>query len=459
MSIFSKFRDWLLSPLIGGETRKTQERIELIRDYYIGDQKTQLKTRPNQMDYNAIANVIRTVIDDTTALLFGYGVEFDLPGEGDTPQDEYLKEVWDLSKQQVLLHNVSKVGSETGTCAIKIIENGVYSSKLSRSVPRLVPQDTVYLTIKTVASDVDQHTKYIIEYAYTKDDGKEGAHKQEIERVLAPNLEGPPRKSWVIVDYEIDARGEWVEESRVIWDKYFPPLIVWQNLPDIRSPKGIPDVTNDTIRAQDKLNFVLSDIIKTNSLYAHPKLVAKNASLGESVDGATDSLIEIAGPDADMTILEMNSELIGSLSLFDKIRSIIFDTTGTVDTAALIASGDMTNFRVKVAFQKALQKLHVKRELYGDALININKYLLILGGFGDDPDPGRIVWPEVLPVNDQEQATSLQTDLNMGIVSKQTVSKKRGYKWTDEEKRIADEKTAEGDIGTTILNAFNVTGQ
>jgi len=160
-----------------------------------------------------------------------------------------------------------------------------------------------------------------------------------------------------------------------------------------------------------------------------------------------------------MTILEMNSEMAGSLALFDKIKSVIFDTTGTVDTARLAGTGDMTNFRVKIAFQKALQKLHVKRELYGDALININKYLLILGGYGEDPDPGEIVWPEVLPINEMEHATSVQTDLGMGIVSKQTAAKKRGYDWEQEQERLADEQVNTLDIGTAILNSFNQGNQ
>ena len=338
MSIFTQFRDWLLSPLISDEERASKERVELIRDYYVGDHEPQLKTRYKQVNYNATANVIKTVIDDAIALLFGYGIGFDLPGEGDTPEDKYLQEVWDLNRQEILLHNVAKVGAETGTCAVKIIEDGIYSQKMGRNVPRLVVQDTVFLTISTEPNDLDQHTKYVIEYTYIKEGGKEGAHRQEIIRLVTPD----GARTWQVIDYEAD-NNKWVEQSNIIWPHYFPPLIVWQNLPEIRSPKGIPDVTTDTIRAQDKLNFVLSDTIKTNSLYAHPKLVAKNATLSDTVDGSPDTLIEISGPDADMTILEMNSEMAGSLALFDKIKSVIFDTTGTVDTARLAGTGDMTN--------------------------------------------------------------------------------------------------------------------
>ncbi len=450
MSIFTQFRDWLLAPLTNSEKRKAIARVDLVREYYVGDQTPQLKRRPNQIDYNAIANVIKTIIDDSVSLLFGYGVKFDLPGEGETPQDEYLKEVWDLSKQQILLHDVAKTGAETGTCAIKIIENGVYSSKLGKKLPRLQYQDSVYLEIKTEPNDLEQHTQYTIEYAYQKD-GKDAAHKQEIIRLISPD----ETITWQVIDYEYE-KNDWIKVGDVVWPRYFPPLVVWQNLPNTGDAKGLPDVTDDTLRGQDKLNFVLSDTIKTNSLYAHPKLVAKNASLGNSVDGSPDALIEINGPDADMSILEMNSEMAGSLALFDKIKTIMYESTGTTDTAALLGTGDMTNFRVKIAYQKALQKLNIKRQLYGDALLSLNKYLLILAGsFGDDPDPGKIIWPDVLPVNETEQSNGLKIDLENGIVSKQTASEKRGYNWENEQKRIADEKTSEGDIGTNILEAFN----
>lgn len=454
MSIFTQLRDWFLAPLMSSEERKAIDRVEQIRDYYVGNQKQSIKQRPNQPDYNAVANVIRTVIDDAVALLFGYGIDFDLPSDEKSAESIYLNEVWDVNKQEILLNNVAKVGAETGTCGIKITPDGVYSEKLGRDIPRLDEQDMSFWKIITAPRDVKQHTKYIYQSTYTKDDGKPGAYKQEIVLLVTPDGE----KSWEVVDYELNSAQKWEATNREPWPYYFPPLVVWQNLPNISSPYGIPDITPDTIKAQDKLNFVLSDTIKTSSLYAHPKLVVKNAKLEAPVDNAPDMLIQISGAEADMNMLEMSSELSGSLSLFDKIKSVIFDTTGTVDTAALIGSGDMTNFRVKVAFQKALQKQHVKRELYGDAIINLNKYILILGGYAN-ADPGEIKWPDVLPIDEVGQATAMQAHMGMGVVSKHTASNKLGYQWEDEQARIADEKTGEGDIGTTILNAFNQTGQ
>lgn len=453
MGLFDKFRSWLLEPMIGSASRAFIEGVERVRDYYSGDQKLPLKVKANQVDYNVIANMIKVIVDRSVYMLFGYGVQFDLPGDDDTEEAIYIDEVWDLNKQQVLLQNTAEVGTMTGTCVIKIIPDGLHSEKLGKDVPRLVLLDSALLTIKTLPSDVGQHTKYIYQYSYYDDDGKEKAHKQEITRLVSTD----GTITWEVVDYEIDNSNKWVEQSRVPWNHYFPPLVVWQNLPDFRKATGKPDITSDTLRAQDKLNFVISDLVKTNALFAHPKLIVRDSDL-TGIDNAVDAVLKISGPTAEAYMLEMKSEMAGGLALFTKLRSVLFENTHTVDTDALVGgTGDMTNFRVKIVYQDALQKLGIKRELYGEALKALNKYMLILAGFTNS-DPGEIVWPEVVPTNEQEEVVGIQSDVGMGISSKQTAAAKRGYDWEAEQERMAAEKADESTLGDRLLAGFDRGG-
>jgi len=65
-----------------------------------------------------------------------------------------------------------------------------------------------------------------------------------------------------------------------------------------------------------------------------------------------------------------------------------------------------------------------------------------------------VVWPDVMPEDENETAMALKTDIDLGLVSKQTASGLRGYVWEDEEERIANEKTASDNIGAALIRAF-----
>jgi hypothetical protein len=115
--------------------------------------------------------------------------------------------------------------------------------------------------------------------------------------------------------------------------------------------------------------------------------------------------------------------------------------------------GALTNFGLRVLFMDALAKLHTKQELYGDALLELNRRLLVIGGFANT-DPGAIIWPEVLPVNEAEQVQAITSDLTNELVSKQTASTVRGYDWEQEQERIkADKAEAQATLAQSMLEA------
>ena len=94
-----------------------------------------------------------------------------------------------------------------------------------------------------------------------------------------------------------------------------------------------------------------------------------------------------------------------------------------------------------------------KRGLYGEAIVEINHRLLELAGAGDT-DGGEVEWPDVMPENENEIAMAVKSDLELGLVSKQTAAGLRGYTWEDEELRMADERMASDNVGAALLRAF-----
>jgi hypothetical protein len=107
---------------------------------------------------------------------------------------------------------------------------------------------------------------------------------------------------------------------------------------------------------------------------------------------------------------------------------------------------------LKVLYQDSLAKIHTKRELYGDALIELNSRLLEMNGMNNDA--GEILWPDVMPVNGLEQSDELQADIAMGILDQQTACNIKGYDWELVQERMAENGQNNMSIGEAILTQF-----
>ena len=88
--------------------------------------------------------------------------------------------------------------------------------------------------------------------------------------------------------------------------------------------------------------------------------------------------------------------------------------------------------------------------------MTVNNRLLQLAGFtGENADPGQVIFGDPLPTDDVEAVNVLEKELALGVVSKETAAKKRGYDYESEQERIANDKTSESNIGEALLSAFN----
>ena len=453
------------------EFLERQEEIALKRDYRLGEQRKTLKTRYGQPDDNITTNFIRLIIDRSVSGLFGKGITFQLPGgitetkdkKGNkvkkiSPEQEYLDKVWDLNKQEILLHKTSLLASESGTGYIKIQPDGVFD-KDDKTYPRLIPLDPLYMTLDTTPHDIDTVIRYIIRYNYMGADGKPVGFKEVTEK--------NDNNQWEVATFEDHGPG-WVETSRELWEYEWPPIIHWQNLPLAGSPYGESDIPEDIVTLQDRLNFINSNNTKIIRYHASPKTYGLNVTMPtvEDEDGARKKkkdntwnpdqmvMFNSSDPNAKVQNLEMQSDLASSRAIYTDNRQALFDITRTVDIDSVADKlGALTNFGLKVLYNDFLNKIDTKRELYGDALIELNSRLLEMNGM--EPDGGEIIWPDVLPVNGKEQSEELQLDLGMGIIDVQSAAEEKGRDWETIQTRKAENETQTMDLGTAILNKFN----
>jgi hypothetical protein len=427
-------------------------KMQLRRDYREGRHKQQIKPKPGRTDDNVYINFSGLVIDRSISMLFGKGIEFDLPGEGDdTPEDKYIKAVWDANKQEIFLHKLGMSGGTDGTGYIKIVPDELEFNGIV--LPRLVKLNGALVNIKTSMEDYEKVLEYKIQWSDVEDNGNEIARKQ----THTPT----DNNTWLIQDYRASnlTGGKWQLFNAEEWPYKFSQILHFQNLPDDNDIYGKSDITDDLIGLQDKVNFVASNINKIIRLHAHPTIYTTiNSAQKDVIDSSIGEVIGGVSPDGFIKAVEMQSDLSSSSNFFTVIRQAFFDIARTVDIDSVADKlGALTNFALKVLYQDALDKNDTKRELYGDALLELNRRLLVIAGL--NPDPGEIVWKDALPENGIEVSQELKTDMEIGILSIQTASIMKGYDYEQEQERINEQNTNEGTVGDEILKLFERGGQ
>lgn len=424
------------------------------RAYRSGYYKPQLRVSGGQYDDNIGLNLAGLLVNRVVSQMLGGGFTLDFEGNTESENERYVNAVLEANRQEVLFHRAAVAASESGTGYLMILPNGVVGED-GRIYPRLQLVDPLFVIVETLPEDYEIVIRYKIEYRFNGPDGKEHVRRRVIEH-QSPTADEDGSQSggdiWVIVDYEQGVNGVWVETDRTPWPYDFPNMLHWQNLPSSHSVYGEPDLTQAQINLQDRINFVASNISKLIRYFAHPMRYGVNIGNFEKLDAGPDKMIRISGQDADIRQLDALGDLSASMEYLTMLRQAFFACGRVVDIDSINDKlGTLTNFGLRVLYADNLNLIATHRELFGDMLEELARRLQILNGM--QPIPTTVIWPIFLPVNEVEEQTALSGDLANGLVSKQTVSGRRGYSWEDEQARIAEERQSEDTLGLAALRA------
>ena len=455
------------------------QRDSILTRYYTGDHNPQLKASMGKdgrpIDDNIIQNFTGLAVDRSVSRLFRGGVQFNLP-EGADAQQEYIDKVWDLNKKEIILYQVGLHGAVYGTPYFQISPDAIIDPYTEKPYPRLIAIDPTIVRIKTNPQDMNDVEEYRIEYACVEErNGRqvEVGHRKLIHHAMSEAQEvaggvylpSQEMETWVIEEYEQVGGAPWELIDQQDWPYNFPPIIHWKNLPSLKSCYGDSDI-DDAVNIQNKSNFVVSNTGKIIKFHAHPETIGTGFQINEmkAIDQAVGSFHAIPNADAKVYNLEMQSDLASSVTFGNILRQSIFDIAREVDISSITDKvGALTNFGLHVLYTDALDKNDTKRQLYGDALKELNRRLLVIAGFtGADSDPGKITWGEAMIVNTLEEMQVDQLALNMKIVDLETITKRYqsryGVDWETIQANLGNQALKDNannaDIGTTILRNF-----
>lgn len=428
--------------LVESERKQRQGEIQKLWKYYKGDHVKPLKVKYGQSDDNIIINVSKILIDRGISMLFGRGVEFQLDGDESnrSESEQYLDLAWRGGKQQtnsqqlLKLNDIALNGYVTGNPTVRIQEG---------EVPRIINLDPAIVSVFWRMDDLDDILWYSL---YWTDNTR-----QDIVKVMQ---ETTGDIQWLIRDLirkdERNKSGNWQLQNEEIWEHSWSPIYTWKNLPNPNEFYGISDIEHAELN--DRINLVASNTNRILKVHAHPKTIVLGADTPDIVTDEIGGLFTINKPANEVKVfnLEMQSDLASSMKHLNDLRTTFFDLGANVDMTTIKDKlGQLTNFGLRVLFKDALDRLILKRALYGEGLVEINRRLLDLGGFGDDLET-ILHWPNALPMNEKEEVEIGERKRDLGIISKETLARELGIDWESESELLAAEGTS-GDIGTMIL--------
>ena len=417
-----------LDRLAEGEMTQRRKAIDAAWAYYEGNHKRPLKVRAGQPDDNVILNVCRKAIEQAVGLLFGEVPTFEVGGQGDEPEDEMLKAVWTANDAPIFLHNLALQGALTGHVFVKLTpaEKGVRFVLLN---PRMV---TVYWR----PDDMAVVTCYSI--AFEQGDV---SLRQDLVNLGS---------SWLVRDLARERGKDWTVVNETFWGYPWAPIVEWQNLPDPEEYYGDPDLVRPDLN--DRVNFTASNINRILKFHAHPKTIGTGMRATDLQATDVDGFWSVPNPDAQIKNLEMQSDLASSMAFLLFMQGWFFSEHRAVDMASFTKDmGNITNFGLRTLYKDAMDKLKTKRSLYGKGLADISERGLALMGYTARPV---VTWADPLPFNDQEEIQGIQTEMGLGILSKETAASLRGRNWQQEQERIEQEEAMSDNIGNRLLAAF-----
>lgn len=406
---------------------------------YHGEHKKPLRVRAGQPDDNVIINYCRVIVDKGVSFLFGQEPQFELDETGRTPAEEWLEGCWTANRKATFLQRLALSGAIGGHAFVKIVP-----APAPGRYPRLVILDPATVSVSWEPDDIEQVVSYRIQYpAVDPATGKPVVVRQRIERDGA---------AWRIVDQRSapDSR-EWVTLSEAVWPHPWPPVVDCQNLPCPHEYWGISDLEDDVIQLNRAVNFVLSNLARIIRHHAHPKTWGKGFTANQ-LNIAVDETIVLPSADAELHNLEMVSDLSSSISVYERLREALHEVARVpeVATGKLDRAGALSGVALKILYQPLIEKTESKRRTYGDLLVEVNRRLLALGGFGDE-NRTLIHWPELLPVDARMEAETALLHQQLGA-SADTLLQRLGF---DPDVERAKREAGGRQLAEGLLTAFD----
>lgn len=406
---------------------------------YYGKADKPLKVSSDKPDDNVRLNFARMIVDKGVSFLFGKDLRFEITEGKETPAEIWLDGCWRTNRKMTTLQKVALNGAVCGEAFVRI------HTEPGQKYPRVIVVDPETVTVTLAADDVETVIGYKIQYPSVDPVTERPiAVRQLIER---------NGSVWHVVDQRGDEGGAfWTTLNDAVWPYEFPPILYCQNLPCPNEFWGFSDLEDDLIEVMSANNFIMSNLVKIIRYHGHPKTWGSGFN-EDRLDVAVDKTI-LLPKDGQLHNLEMTSDLDKLLNVYKELKLFTHELSRVpeVSTGKVESVGQLSGVALEILYQPLLEKTETKRLTYGDMIVELNRRLLAVGGFGDSSYT-ELRWQELLPKDVMLAANAALAMKQLGI-STDTLVQKFGYDPDVEREKRAKET----DLGQALLDAFDRGG-
>jgi hypothetical protein len=411
--------------------------------YYRGDMPNPLALEKDGYNDNVLLPKVDQLADKCVSFLFGDGITFNA-GDGvneDNATDDAIAQLWQANKGDLLLHHLGLNGAVTGHVAVRI-------EPRNDDFPRITAINPANLSIFWASDDYEKVLWYRLQH-------KGNGGGKRIDYVNGEALGGNP-DAWYEYTYSIGAHdSQWKPTGNRLLPWPFSPVIDWQNMPNPNERYGLDDV-GKALRLNDSLNFVASDYNRILKHHGHPRTIGVGMEAGDVVGSEVGGFWTVNKPATEAQIfnLEMASDLAAARELMAVLNAEIWQSGRMIDPQTLKDKvGDLTNFGLRVLYADVLRKTQTKRLLYAEGLEAVTQRCLMLMGMAA-PEHIEVVWPDVLPQDEQAISAAVIGEMGAGLLSKQAARDRLGYDHEAIEAQLQEESAGQDTIGARLLSAF-----
>jgi hypothetical protein len=460
--------------------QERKARLDLINAYWLfykqGYVREPLKVKPGKPNDNVILNLSGLAIDSLVAFfacepptfqIAAQTVEREPGADGSlevvqTPEETAIEAFLDANDFDELLVDTALSGFISGHNFIKLMPPDNTDDISAENPPRMALLDPRMVTVFWDGTNARNPLWYRLEWEAGKDtSGKARIRRQDIVPTWIVMRGDMPdmARGWMIIEYvSKNGSSEQFEMLTVDnWQYPFSPIVQWK---DTHAPHEFYGWSTLRYAAlNEAVNFIASNTARIIKFHAHPKTVVKNLSADGLNETAVDGLWEIKGDNADVTNLEMQSDLSSSLTYLNTLRAAFFTQMRVVDVASIQDKlGQITNFGVRMIYKQQLDAVETKRTLYSKkGFCEVLRRALVMMGFADAPLPTAI-WADPLPANRVETVAALTQEAALGVTSKQTLAEDLGRDPEVEQERMAEEETNAAEATANTLAAMGNRG-
>lgn len=407
------------------------------RAYYDGEMKTFLDKKEDEPDDNVIINKVKQVVDRTVAFLFPSFPDMELdPNISDqTPEEKWLEDLWYENGGIALAQDMAYVGALSGHVYIRIMPP---DETQGDEFPQILLLDPKTVQSFWDASNIRRTVWHEVTWSVTLNNA---THDYTLDFVNRGT-------SWQILQYEkyansVSSEGAangWVLTETTDWPTTLPPIVHWKHLPNPRNYYGNGEFTKSQLELNDKLNLIGSENNRINRYHASPKTVATGTSAADIQETAIDEMWAIEAPEAKVYNLEMQSDMQASINQFNMLSQEFLAESRVVILQGTVKDFQrVTNAGVRTVFIDMLSKNTILRWNYGKGIQMVSRVAAYLAKKGDTVKP-TVVFVDPLPTDQTETANVAALERQMNIVSRETLSVKRGYDWTEEKQKMDNEQ-------------------